>query len=165
MSTRTGAACALAMVAALFVTSCSDGGSSDSARKVRATTSSSSSTTTTAVSVTTTGGQATGGGSATTAAPPSSPPTTTGPAKPSISSLNMPSDVSCTGSTTITVSWSYQDATSLTISIDGPGAYATYGPTGSDALPFACDGNPHTYTFTATGPGGTTTNTNTVLQQ
>ncbi len=77
----------------------------------------------------------------------------------------MPSDVSCTSSTTITVSWSYQDATSLTISIDGPGAYATYGPTGSDALPFACDGNPHTYTFTATGPGGTTTNTNTVLQQ
>jgi hypothetical protein len=77
----------------------------------------------------------------------------------------MPSDVTCTSSTTINVSWSYANATSLTISIDGPGAYNTYGPTGSDALPFACDGNPHKYTFAATGPGGTTTTTNTVLQQ
>lgn len=77
----------------------------------------------------------------------------------------MPSDVSCTGPTTMTVSWSYQDARSLTISIDGPGAYGTYGPTGSDALPFACEGKPHHYPFIATGPGGTTTNANTVLQQ
>jgi hypothetical protein len=154
-------------VCSLLLASCS-GDSSDSARHVAATR---ATTTTTGVASTTpstvapaTTGQGGGGGSATTtAAPP--PPTTAGPAKPTITMLNMPGTVSCTSSTTITASWSYANATSLTISIDGPGAYNTYGPTGSDALPFACDGNPHKYTFAATGPGGTTTTTNTVLQQ
>jgi uncharacterized protein YceK len=85
--------------------------------------------------------------------------------KPQLVSLDMPSHVMCTGPTTITVSWSYAHANSLTISIDGPGAYDTYGPSGSASLPFACDGNAHSYTFTAHGPAGTSTTTNKVLQQ
>ena len=43
----------------------------------------------------------------------------------------------------------------VTISIDGPGIYKTYGPTGSDSLPFSCS-SPHTFLLTAYGHDGST---------
>jgi hypothetical protein len=70
--------------------------------------------------------------------------------------------VTCTTATTITLSWTTRNATSTTISIDGPGVYNTYPANGSASVPFACDGKSHTYLLTAKGPKGTATSTRVV---
>ncbi len=106
--------------------------------------------------------------------PPTAPPATSAPKptvtsttsttqapKPSLSftSASVPSKVECkpTDPTPyITVSWNAPGAQSVTLSIDGPGAYKTYpGSSGSDTVPFSCPG-PHTYQLTANGSGGQT---------
>ncbi len=79
-----------------------------------------------------------------------------------IASFSGPSQVSCTTSTTITLSWTTRNATSATISIDGSGIYASYPANGSASVPFACDGKSHTYLLTAKGPKGTVTSTRVV---
>jgi len=33
----------------------------------------------------------------------------------------------------------------VVLSIDGPGPYKSYGPAGTDTVPFNCDGKSHTY--------------------
>jgi hypothetical protein len=96
------------------------------------------------------GGSSGGGGSASTS--------------PSIASFSAPSSVTCKAATTITLSWSTKNATSVTISIDGPGIFSTYSPNGSASVPFACDGHSHTYLLTAKGPKGTATSTRVVSQ-
>ena len=58
------------------------------------------------------------------------------------------------GSFNVTVSWTTQDATQAVLSVDGPGPYGTYGPSGSQTLNVACQQAQHTYTITAKGPGG-----------
>ncbi len=79
---------------------------------------------------------------------------------PQITSFIAPSTAFCIppyfGPTPIQLSWTTKWASSVTISIDGPGAYKTYaGASGSDSVPFSCPGS-HTYTLTAHGSNGTT---------
>jgi len=84
----------------------------------------------------------------------------------SISSFNIPSTVTCSGPTTIGVSWTTTNANEVVLSIDGPAPYKTYsGSSGADTVPFACNGAPHTYTLTAKRTaGGQATQTQTVTQ-
>jgi hypothetical protein len=118
--------------------------------------STSSSTTTSAPAASTT--QATN--APTTAA--TQPPAT----GPQITSLNAsPGSVACTGTggESTTISWSTSNANQTTLSIDGPGIYGTYGPSGSVSSGPGCppEGDPesHAYTVTAKGPGGQTQKT------
>jgi hypothetical protein len=118
------------------------------------TSSSSSTTTTTAVSTT----QAST--AATTA--PTQPPAT----GPQITSLTAsPNFVVCTSSTpaSTTIAWSTSNANQTTLSIDGPGIYGTYGPSGSVNSSPGCPPDDqsvtHSYTVTAKGPGGQTQKT------
>jgi hypothetical protein len=56
----------------------------------------------------------------------------------------------------VTISWTTPNATSVDVSVDGPGVYKTYpGSKGSDEFPFVCPG-PHTYVITAHEPNGVT---------
>ncbi len=55
----------------------------------------------------------------------------------------------------LTISWSTTNATQTVLSIDGSGAYGTYGPSASQALTLGCSGSQsHTYMITASGPNG-----------
>ena len=58
------------------------------------------------------------------------------------------------------IAWSSTGTTNVTTSIDGPGLYGTFPPSGSNEFPFSCSGPDgstatHTYTF-KTIPGGVT---------
>ncbi len=135
-------ACGLVVLSGAAVAACGGGGGN------KATT-----TTSTTTAATGTGGGSSGGGGGGTSS------------GPSIVSFGVPSKVTCTTATTIKVSWSTTKATEVVLSIDGPGPYKTYpGPSGSDSVPFACDGHPHTYMITAKGPAGQVTRTVTVTQ-
>jgi hypothetical protein len=57
---------------------------------------------------------------------------------------------------TTTLTWTSQRASGVDLSVDGPGLYKSYGPSGSDTLNVPCDGKNHTYTVTAKGAGGQT---------
>ncbi|MGZ4617697.1 MAG: hypothetical protein ACXV3F_03015 [Frankiaceae bacterium] len=61
------------------------------------------------------------------------------------------------------VTWVMTGAANVTLSVDGSGAYGTYGPTGSVTLPFGCGEvgttTTHTYTVTANGATGSPTRT------
>ncbi|QXC59894.1 hypothetical protein KSP35_16135 [Aquihabitans sp. G128] len=83
--------------------------------------------------------------------------TNNGP-KPVIYSFDTPENIDCHNGNLqdFSASWTTQNATKTTISIDGPGVYKTYGPNDSDSLPFNCSSS-HTFLLTAYGPGGTTT--------
>lgn len=64
--------------------------------------------------------------------------------------------VSCPGTSNIVLTWTTQNAQSVTISIDNPnGPYGTYGPSSQQQVPFACGGGPnstqHTYYLAANG--------------
>ena len=134
--------------------------SSDDKKSTTTTTSS----TTTTIATTTTASTTTA--ATTTAASTTARPTTTASTKPVITGWSVtPNPAPCTGGTQqITASWSTQRADSVTISIDGPGIYATYGPSGSTVINFPCDGNPHTYTLTAKGATESVTQTISVSQ-
>jgi hypothetical protein len=57
------------------------------------------------------------------------------------------------------VSWRVTGATGVTLSVDGPGIYASYGPNGSQAFNFGCGGpvgSTETHTYTLTTIGGVT---------
>lgn len=120
-------------------------------------TSSTSSTTATTAGGSTSGGSTSGGSSGGGSGGGGSGGTAT-----AIASFSAPSTVNCTSATTITLSWTTRNATSVTISIDGPGIYNTYPANGSASVPFACDGKSHTYLLTAKGPHGTATSTRVV---
>ena len=90
-------------------------------------------------------GGSSGGGSSTT--------------KPVINSFTTPENIDCHNGNlqNFTASWSTSGATRVTISIDGPGVYKEYGPSGEDSLPFNCS-SPHTFLLTAySADGGTAT--------
>lgn len=100
-----------------------------------------------------------GGGQ--TATPPTTPSTA-----PRITGLSVPKTISCydnespayTGpSPTYTASWSTTNAVKVTISLDGPGIYDSYGPNGSTSLGFPCGDQPHTLLLTAFSASGETT--------
>ena len=80
---------------------------------------------------------------------PTPQPAPTAPT-PVITSFETPESIDCHNGDfqMFTASWSTANAVKVTISIDGPGVYKTYGPTGSDSLPFSCS-TPHTFLLTA----------------
>ncbi len=82
-----------------------------------------------------------------------------------ISSFTVPSTVNCNSPTTIGVSWSTSNASTVQLSIDGA-VFKTYsGSNGSDVVPFACNGRSHTYTLLAQDSSGAhATQTQTVTQ-
>ena len=49
------------------------------------------------------------------------------------------------------------NATSTTLSVDGPGIFGNYGPSGSETLTPGCNTQQHTYTVKANGPNGQAT--------
>jgi hypothetical protein len=57
---------------------------------------------------------------------------------------------------TVTLSWTTQNATGVDLSVDGPGIYGSYGPSGSTTLNVGCTGATHTYQLTAKGSNGQT---------
>lgn len=73
-----------------------------------------------------------------------------------IEEFGVPATVDCSGDDPqVSLTWSARNADRVTISVDGPGVYAEYGPSGETAILFPCPG-PHTYLLTAYGPGGAT---------
>ena len=64
---------------------------------------------------------------------------------------------------TFTARWSTTNATRVTISIDGPGVYKEYGPSGEDSLPFNCSSS-HTFLLTAYNADGKTATKQITLQ-
>ena len=93
-----------------------------------------------------------GSGSSTTGATTA---TTAAPSGPEITSFTMsPNFIYCAGGDVdLTLSWTTLGATSVVVSIDGPGAYNTFGPNGSETVGYSCPG-PHTYMLTAKNAGG-----------
>jgi hypothetical protein len=83
-------------------------------------------------------------------------PTATPKIAPEIVAFVVPQTADCGPNSTGTVrlSWHVERATGVTISIDGPGVFDSYGPTDAADLPFACDGESHTYLLTTVGGTG-----------
>ena len=57
---------------------------------------------------------------------------------------------------TVTLTWATQNASGVDLSVDGPGLYGSYGPSGSQTLTVTCNGSTHTYQLTAKGAQGQT---------
>lgn len=82
--------------------------------------------------------------------------------KPSISSFSAPATVTAAqcgdrGYTEIVISWDTKNAASVTLSIDGAGAYKTgLAPKSSETVNYGCTDGQHTYTITAIAADGTT---------
>ena len=98
------------------------------------------------------GGNSGGGGSNTTPAP-------------TITGFTTPENIDCHNGNlqNFTLSWTTQNATKVTISIDGPGIYDTYGPNGDASLPFNCSSS-HTFLLTAYSADGRTATKQVTLQ-
>jgi hypothetical protein len=96
------------------------------------------------------GGSSSNGGSAGGGGGGSSAPA------PVINSFATPESIDCHNGMfqEFTASWSTTNATRVTISIDGPGIYAEYGPSGETSLPFNCNSS-HTFLLTAYNQDGT----------
>lgn len=80
----------------------------------------------------------------------------TTPAGPQINQFTVSQNpVSCPGTVNVTLTWSTQNAQSVTISIDGGGPFGTYSPSGQQQVPFGCGVGPnptqHTYSLQASG--------------
>jgi hypothetical protein len=66
----------------------------------------------------------------------------------------------------VQLSWSTENATRTTMTIDGAAQPGSFGQSATQDLPFACDGSSHTYLLTAFGAGDrTVTDTKTISQQ
>jgi hypothetical protein len=84
------------------------------------------------------------------------------PTGQAILSFGVPQTVRCDASgqpATVHLTWTTADATGVSISIDGPGKFADYPPSGSADLPFACSEAQHTYLLTTHGSGTAATRT------
>jgi hypothetical protein len=139
---------------------------------VAAGTAEASTSTSSTVASGTTGGESTGGGSTgntggNTGGGSTGGGNSGGGAKvtPVINSFTTPENIDCHNGNlqNFTVSWSTTNATKVTISIDGPGIYDTYGPSGETSLPFNCSSS-HTFLLTATSSDGTTATKQVTLQ-
>ena len=124
------------------------GGGDDDKKTASSTTTSVASSTSTSTSTSTT---------SSTTTTPTTTLGTTAPNAPVISAFTAnPNPFPCTSvndSGQITLTWNTQNATGVTISIDGPGIFGSYGPTGQQQVPFAGCNTAHTYTLTAKGSG------------
>jgi len=84
----------------------------------------------------------------------SSTTSTTTPAGPQILSFTAsPIAPNCLTAGTVTLSWSTQNAVSVSITDNGS-SVGTFGPTNSRSVPFHCPPTGHTYVLTATSSGG-----------
>ena len=104
------------------------------------------------------GGAATPRGTARAAADRTSP-------APVINSFATPESIDCHNGMlqNFTASWSTTNASKVTISIDGPGIYDTYGPSGEVTLPFNCSSS-HTFLLTAYNADGAKVTKSVTLQ-
>ncbi|MSO78083.1 MAG: hypothetical protein EXQ79_00560 [Acidimicrobiia bacterium] len=88
----------------------------------------------------------------------SSSTTTTTGAGPTVLQFTVnPSPVNCPelgGIVNINLVWATTNTTGVTISIDGPTPFGSYGPTDNLQFPFACPAGQHTYVLTANGQNG-----------
>jgi hypothetical protein len=140
----------LGLIVGIIIAVLASSGGDDSGTS---TTTTSSSTTSTSTSSSTT--------STTVPATTTTPPTS--PAAPQITQFTVnQNQVSCPSTTQIMLTWSTQNAQSVTVSIDNPnGPFGNYGPTDTEQFPFACGGGPgnvqHTYYLRANGTGGQNT--------
>jgi hypothetical protein len=100
-----------------------------------------------------------GGGGDTTPTTSTTVAPTTQPGAPVITSFTAaPSPFPCSGtgdSGQVTLNWTTTNATGVSISIDGPGVFGSFGPSGSRQVPFASCTSAHVYTLTARGQGNT----------
>jgi len=150
---------ALVVAALLAPAACSSSSSNTAATSAPSTSAAQSTAPTTSeATVTTTGGDA-----GTTTTKPSSGPTTTKPAAnngPQVTmSVTNPGSCPAVDATfkpelTITISWTVTNADSVTIAIDGPGAFEENLPlSGSMVRPWSCPADSHTYTVQAVKNG------------
>ena len=86
-------------------------------------------------------------------------------AAPVINSFSTPENIDCHNGNlqNFTASWTTSNAVKVTISIDGPGVYNTYGPNGDASLPFNCSSS-HTFLLTAFNSAGATATRSVTLQ-
>ena len=59
--------------------------------------------------------------------------------------------MSCTSDTTVQLSWSTENASRTTISINGAAQPGSFGPSATQDLPFPCSGSSNSYLLTAFG--------------
>jgi len=94
----------------------------------------------------------------TTSASTSTTSTTTAAPGPQILQFTAnPSPVMCPeggGIVNVNLVWATTNTTGVTISIDGPVPFASYGPTDNKQFPFNCPAGQHTYLLTANGQNG-----------
>jgi hypothetical protein len=102
----------------------------------------------------------------TSLAPTTAPTTpTTTAAGPQILGFDPnPSPYPCPGSGNIQLTWSTQNTSGVTISIDSPNPYGNYQSTGNQSVPFSCPANQHTYVLTANGTNGQSTQKTLIVQ-
>src|SRR5690554_522310 len=82
-------------------------------------------------------------------------PTT--PPGPVIEYFRVAQEPACEGTPReLVLEWRVAGAERVTLSIDGPGPYADYGPEERQTVPFACGERRHTYLLTATDADGRT---------
>ncbi len=150
---------ALAVAALAVPAACSSSSSNTAATSAPSTSAAESTAPTTSEATGTTTGSSDAG---TTTTKPSSGPTTTKPAangpQVTMSVTNPPScpapGVTYQAELTITISWTVTNADSVTIAIDGPGAFEENLPlTGSMVRPWSCPADSHTYTVQAVKNG------------
>ncbi|MFN8040986.1 MAG: hypothetical protein U0Q07_17350 [Acidimicrobiales bacterium] len=114
-----------------------------------------------------TSGGSTGGGNGGGAPKPTTPPAPKPPTTPApaVTSVNAPSSIDCHNGNSqgFSISWTSANATKTTLAVDGPGIYATYGPSGSQQLTFDCH-SAHTYTIVAFSADGRTASKTITLQ-
>ena len=110
------------------------------------------------------GGQSGGGGGQSAGGGQSGGGQSAAPA-PVIDSFETPESIDCHNDNfqMFTATWTTTNATKVTISIDGPGVYKTYGADGEASLPFNCN-SPHTFLLTAYGADGKTATRSVTLQ-
>jgi hypothetical protein len=160
---RIGVGAAVALAVSLAFAGCGSDDERSGAPESSTTTAIADRSTTTAAPASVTGGDSSSGGSSggDASAGGSSSGGSSGSGggastTPEIEEFGVPATVDCSGDDPrVSLTWSTRSADRVTISVDGPGVYAEYGPSGETAILFPCPG-PHTYLLTAYGPGGAT---------
>ncbi len=107
----------------------------------------------TAVSTTTSSSSTTTSSSSTTTSSTTTTTTTT-PAAPQVLAFTVaPTNPPCNPGTRVQLTWSTQNAQSVTLSADGT-PLGSVGASGQSSAPFSCPPTSHTYQISVTGPNG-----------
>ncbi len=162
---RIVAACSLAVVLGGVAVGCSDDNKDAVSTDTLAGGLSATTSTTVTDAASTSGGSTSGGSSSGGSSSGGSSSGGSSTSKPVIDSFTTPESIDCHNGNlqNFTAKWSTTNATKVTISIDGPGVYDTYGPSGEATLPFNCSSS-HTFLLTAYSADGSTTTQQVTLQ-